>query len=206
MDAEVKQRNRRRKRAQRMQAQRDKTKNADSNEEDESPVREKTPRPPIRRKKSKDPLAEEDIIDGFAIYGFRSYEDLEVSQPSYTRAPRGPRPPRARTEWWPPVAPPCVPLTPRPSGKTHPGSAARAPTTWCCSPKTPLNICLFVYTLLQSSTIRCRKSAGCGNDYATTCINIDEILSNQSVTLDITNHNRYLFNANNTTSLHMYSE
>lgn len=79
MDNEVKQRNRRRKRAQRMQAQREnKVKDGDSGEDD-SPVRDKPQRPPIRRKKSKEPLVEEDIIDGFAILGFRTYEDLEVS-------------------------------------------------------------------------------------------------------------------------------
>lgn len=47
--------------------------------EDESPVREKPQRPPNRRKKSKEPLVEEDIVDGFSILGFRTYEDLEVS-------------------------------------------------------------------------------------------------------------------------------
>lgn len=82
METEVKQRNqrnRRRERAQRMQAQREsKVKDGDSGE-DESPAREKPPRPPARRKKSKEPLAEEDIIDGFAIMAFRTYEDLEVS-------------------------------------------------------------------------------------------------------------------------------
>lgn len=73
------QRNRRRERAQRMQAQREsKVKDGDSGE-DESPAREKPPRPPARRKKSKEPLGEEDIIDGFAIMAFRTYEDLEVS-------------------------------------------------------------------------------------------------------------------------------
>ncbi|GBP82359.1 hypothetical protein EVAR_99499_1 [Eumeta japonica] len=82
MENEVKQRNqrnRRRERAQRMQAQREsKVKDGDSGE-DESPAREKPPRPPARRKKSKEPLGEEDIIDGFAIMAFRTYEDLEVS-------------------------------------------------------------------------------------------------------------------------------
>lgn len=63
-----------------MQAQREsKVKDGDSGE-DESPAREKPPRPPARRKKSKEPLAEEDIIDGFAIMAFRTYEDLEVSE------------------------------------------------------------------------------------------------------------------------------
>lgn len=89
MDAEVKQRNRRRKRAQRMQqaAQRESkvaSKDGDSGEEDsESAVRREKPlRPPIRRKKSKEPLVEEDIIDGFSILGFRSYDDLEVRSAS----------------------------------------------------------------------------------------------------------------------------
>ncbi|KAJ9587350.1 hypothetical protein L9F63_019132, partial [Diploptera punctata] len=81
MENEVKQRNqrnRRRERAQRMQAQREsKAKDGDS-AEDESPAREKPQRPPNRRKKSKEPPFEEDIIDGFAILAFRTYEDLEV--------------------------------------------------------------------------------------------------------------------------------
>jgi len=83
MENEVKQRNqrnRRRERAQRMQAQREsKAKDGDS-AEDESPAREKPQRPPNRRKKSKEPPFEEDIIDGFAILAFRTYEDLEVRQ------------------------------------------------------------------------------------------------------------------------------
>lgn len=82
METEVKQRNqrnRRRERAQRMQAQREsKVKDGDSGE-DESPAREKPPRPSVRRKRSKDQIGEEDIIDGFAIMAFRTYEDLEVS-------------------------------------------------------------------------------------------------------------------------------
>ncbi|XP_047030565.1 fibrosin-1-like protein isoform X4 [Helicoverpa zea] len=82
MENEVKQRNqrnRRRERAQRMQAQREsKVKDGDSGE-DESPTREKPPRPPARRKKSREPLGEEDIIDGFAIMAFRTYEDLEAA-------------------------------------------------------------------------------------------------------------------------------
>lgn len=63
-----------------MQAQRqeNKVKDGDSGE-DESPVREKPQRPPNRRKKSREPLVEEDIVDGFAILGFKTYEDLEVS-------------------------------------------------------------------------------------------------------------------------------
>ncbi|KAK7874180.1 hypothetical protein R5R35_006226 [Gryllus longicercus] len=73
------QRNRRRERAQRMQAQRESKGRGDGDSgEDESPAREKPPRPPNRRKKSKEPAFEEDIIDGFAILAFRTYEDLEV--------------------------------------------------------------------------------------------------------------------------------
>lgn len=54
---------------------------ADSADEDMAnapPIREK---PPPRRKKQKEqsPLLEEDIIDGFAILAFKTYEDLEVS-------------------------------------------------------------------------------------------------------------------------------
>lgn len=80
------QRNRRRERAQRMQAERDRDVVAggepdDSADEESSkpPVREK---PPQRRKKPKElsPLLEEDIIDGFAILAFKTYEDLEVSR------------------------------------------------------------------------------------------------------------------------------
>lgn len=98
------QRNRRRERAQRMQAERDRVDVVDgggggggsigsgggsggiSGEPDDSAdedtlhpvVREK---PPQRRKKQKElsPLLEEDIIDGFAILAFKTYEDLEVS-------------------------------------------------------------------------------------------------------------------------------
>lgn len=83
MENEVKhrnQRNRRRERAQRMQAQREsKVRDGDSGD-DEPLTWEKPPRPPNRRKKSKEPILEEDIIDGFAIMSFRTYEDLEVCQ------------------------------------------------------------------------------------------------------------------------------
>lgn len=93
MEIEVKQRNqrnRRRERAQRMQAQREsKVKDGDSGE-DESPAREKPPRPPARRKKSREPLGEEDIIDGFAIMAFRTYEDLEVRTSAFATPSPGP--------------------------------------------------------------------------------------------------------------------
>lgn len=87
MEIDVKQRNkrnRRRVRAQRMQAERDRDVDGgdpDSAEEDSLKNRDKPQRPPIRRKKQREPspLLEEDIIDGFAIQAFKSYENLEVS-------------------------------------------------------------------------------------------------------------------------------
>lgn len=54
----------------------------DSGDEDDTAtaLREKPHRPlHTRRKKPKEPLVEEDIVEGFAILQFRSYEDLEVS-------------------------------------------------------------------------------------------------------------------------------
>ncbi|XP_074031929.1 tay bridge kinase isoform X2 [Leptinotarsa decemlineata] len=80
MDVEVKQRNRRRKRAQRMQAQREinKADHLDGDSGDEDVIPAKPPRPPNRRKKAKEPLCEEDIIDGFSVLQFRTYEDLEL--------------------------------------------------------------------------------------------------------------------------------
>uniref|UniRef100_A0A1B6C7C7 Uncharacterized protein n=1 Tax=Clastoptera arizonana TaxID=38151 RepID=A0A1B6C7C7_9HEMI len=85
MEMEVKQRtqrNRRRERAQRMHAQKreNKTKNGIDSAEDDSPTREKPQRPPPpsrRKKNNKEPQFEEDVIDGFAILSFRSYEELE---------------------------------------------------------------------------------------------------------------------------------
>lgn len=87
MESEVKQRNqrnRRRERAQRMQAQREsqgQEKGGGDSAEDESPSREKPqrPPPPNRRKRSKEPSFEEDVVDGFAILSFKSYEDIEVA-------------------------------------------------------------------------------------------------------------------------------
>lgn len=62
-----------------MQAQRENNpKQRDGDSADEDIVREKPQRPPNRRKKSKESLVEEDIIDGFAILGFKTYDDLEV--------------------------------------------------------------------------------------------------------------------------------
>ncbi|KAL7028376.1 hypothetical protein ACKWTF_005815 [Chironomus riparius] len=81
-----KQRNKRRERAQRMQAERDKDADGvgivdgDSADEDSK----KPIRPPQRRKKANifkepSPILEEDVVDGFAILSFKSYEDLEYA-------------------------------------------------------------------------------------------------------------------------------
>jgi hypothetical protein len=79
----TKQRNKRRERAQRMQAERDKDADGvgidgDSADEDSKPIRQ-----PQRRKKANlfkepSPILEEDVVDGFAILSFKTYEDLEV--------------------------------------------------------------------------------------------------------------------------------
>lgn len=80
------QRNRRRERALRIQRQklaaqvRGLGNGASGEEGDESPNRLKPQRPPNRRKRNKEPMFEEDIIDGFSILSFRSYEDLEIIQ------------------------------------------------------------------------------------------------------------------------------
>lgn len=86
-----KQRNKRRERAQRMQAERDKDAVdgvgiADSADEDSK----KPIRPPQRRKKANifkepSPILEEDVVDGFAILSFKTYEDLEVRNWSFFR-------------------------------------------------------------------------------------------------------------------------
>lgn len=85
----TKQRNKRRERAQRMQAERDKDADgvgvgviADGDSADEDS--KKPIRPPQRRKKANifkepSPILEEDVVDGFAILSFKTYEDLEVS-------------------------------------------------------------------------------------------------------------------------------
>lgn len=96
------QKTRRRERAQRMQAEKRQTQNSKSKDcdsaEDDLPLKEKPkrPPPPSRRKKTtnnnnnssdrnlsqsnakEESLFEEDIIDGFAIFSFASYDDLEV--------------------------------------------------------------------------------------------------------------------------------
>ncbi|XP_066901987.1 uncharacterized protein [Halyomorpha halys] len=43
--------------------------------DEESPTRERA-KPP--RRKKKEPIYEEDVIDGFAILSFKNYEDIEV--------------------------------------------------------------------------------------------------------------------------------
>lgn len=74
----------------------------DSCEESVPRVRTKPPRP---RKKNKDPLFEEDVVEGFAFLAFKSYEDLEVRQ-AWGRGGRprgvwgGPEPCRARGGRW----------------------------------------------------------------------------------------------------------
>ena len=84
----TKQRNKRRERAQRMQAERDKDADgvgvgviADCDSADEDS--KKPIRPPQRRKKANtfkepSPILEEEVVDGFAILSFKTYEDLEV--------------------------------------------------------------------------------------------------------------------------------
>jgi autism susceptibility gene 2 protein len=86
----TKQRNKRRERAQRMQAERDKDADgvgvgviADGDSADEDS--KKPIRPPQRRKKANifkepSPILEEDVVDGFAILSFKTYEDLEVRE------------------------------------------------------------------------------------------------------------------------------
>ncbi|XP_064460042.1 autism susceptibility gene 2 protein-like isoform X2 [Ornithodoros turicata] len=78
MDGEAKMRgprSRRRERAARMQKQALRCQSGDDG--DESPGRAKPQRPPNRKKRNKEPIFEEDVIDGFAILSFRTYDDLE---------------------------------------------------------------------------------------------------------------------------------
>jgi len=86
MEPDIKQqrikRSKRRERAQRMHA---KKHELDSGEEDEISIKEKAqrPPPPNRRKKKETALFDEDVVDGFAILSFKSYEDLEVSDSNW---------------------------------------------------------------------------------------------------------------------------
>ena len=84
MEGEVRPRNRlRRERAQRMRRDRPnfakERPNLDSGEDDEPLNKVRPPRPIPKKKRSKDPLYEEDIVDGFAIISFKSYDDLQVT-------------------------------------------------------------------------------------------------------------------------------
>ncbi|CAH1403443.1 unnamed protein product [Nezara viridula] len=51
--------------------------------DEESPTRERA-KPP--RRKKKEPIFEEDVIDGFAILSFKNYEDIEVREQAGTRS------------------------------------------------------------------------------------------------------------------------
>lgn len=77
MEEKSKANRRRRERAMKMRAEISENSKAseDSCEEGMPLVRSKPPRP---RKKNREPLFEEDIIDGFAILAFKSFDDLEV--------------------------------------------------------------------------------------------------------------------------------
>ncbi|KAF0291794.1 hypothetical protein FJT64_010128 [Amphibalanus amphitrite] len=78
MEKDVRQRNRRRARAQRMKAVGEKKcENGNETGDDELGVLEKPQRRIHRRRKLREPLYEEDIIDGFAIASFKTYSDLE---------------------------------------------------------------------------------------------------------------------------------
>ncbi|MCL4153853.1 UNVERIFIED_CONTAM: hypothetical protein GTU68_051125 [Idotea baltica] len=77
MEEKSKANRRRRERALKMRAEISESAKAseDSCEEGMPIVRSKPPRP---RKKNREPLFEEEVIDGFAILAFKSYEELEV--------------------------------------------------------------------------------------------------------------------------------
>ncbi|KAH7956664.1 hypothetical protein HPB52_011563 [Rhipicephalus sanguineus] len=86
---------RRRERAARMQKQAMRG-GQSADEADESPGRSasKPPRPPNRKKRNKEPVFEEDVIDGFAILSFRTYEELEEFGAAVAEGPlRPPGPP-----------------------------------------------------------------------------------------------------------------
>ncbi|KAK7086892.1 hypothetical protein SK128_012635 [Halocaridina rubra] len=80
--ATTKSNRRRRERALKMKAEISSSENAakiseDSCEEALPLVRTKPPRPRKKSSRPKDPLFEEDVIEGFAFLAFKSYEDLE---------------------------------------------------------------------------------------------------------------------------------
>ena len=68
---------RRRERAQKIRNAKEEEEEEDDDSCDEGIplIRSKPPRP---RKKTKEPLFEEELIDGFSIFAFKSYDDLEV--------------------------------------------------------------------------------------------------------------------------------
>lgn len=66
-----------RRRRARMQKRQQRAAAEEASENEESPpVRQK--RPPTRKKRIKEPIYQEDIVDGFAFLCFKTYEDLEV--------------------------------------------------------------------------------------------------------------------------------
>ncbi|XP_069982102.1 uncharacterized protein [Penaeus vannamei] len=95
MEEKAKSNRRRRERALKMRAEISESAKAseDSCEESVPRVRTKPPRP---RKKNKDPLFEEDVVEGFAFLAFKSYEDLEVSGRVLSYRSRTPPPPPDR--------------------------------------------------------------------------------------------------------------
>ncbi|CAL1278282.1 unnamed protein product [Larinioides sclopetarius] len=56
-----------------------------SENEESPPVRQK--RPPTRKKRIKEPIYQEDIVDGFAFLCFKSYEDLQRTVNKYDKKP-----------------------------------------------------------------------------------------------------------------------
>lgn len=79
MEEKAKSHRRRRERALKMRAEISESAKAseDSCEESVPLVRTK---PPRARKKNKEPLFEEEFVEGFAFLSFKTYEDLEVSK------------------------------------------------------------------------------------------------------------------------------
>lgn len=78
MEEKNKANRRRRERALKMRAEVCETASKDSDDscEEKIPlVRSKPPRP---RRKNREPLFEEEVVDGFAILAFKTYDDLEV--------------------------------------------------------------------------------------------------------------------------------
>lgn len=71
-----------RRRRARMQKRQQRAAAEEASENEESPpVRQK--RPPTRKKRIKEPIYQEDIVDGFAFLCFKTYEDLEVGPPNH---------------------------------------------------------------------------------------------------------------------------